>query len=126
MHSISSKGWRKVINNLGRWVPQVCPAGKYGTIPPSEHCNGCPKGETSFQGSIQCQLCERGKYSAIESSPNCTLCNKNGIHREYNPTLGASVCLSCERGRTSTGTECLDLVDIQLPVPCNVQVLKSG
>jgi hypothetical protein len=120
-----SAGWKKKCNDNGHCSPVPCPSGKYSTVPPSNVCINCPKGETSFQGSIQCTACEVGKFAPIAGSPNCTVCTSH-ILREYSDERGSTQCKVCKRGEKSTGTGCLDAVDTSLPVPCDVSIKKFG
>jgi len=124
-------GWRKRCFVTGdgkshQCVPEVCPAGRHGTNPPSGACVACHIGQTSFQGSLSCSSCESGKYADKPSSPSCSLCDVSDAVREYAPTPGSAACLICPRGTRSTGVGCLDVVDPLLPVPCDVVVLRDG
>ena len=101
---------------------EPCPPGTIGTEPPSEECELCPPGETSFKGSLDCQECEKGKFAATQGAPRCELCDKE--KGEYADTAASITCSMCPKGKVSTGTDaCLAApLDEDLPVLQDVRV----
>ena len=77
----------------------ICPAGTYGTDPPSAECVSCPAGKfSSIVGSTfaSCIDCPAGEYSNATGQAFCTSCPAN----TYNPSIGSDTmsCYPCKSG----------------------------
>ena len=116
-----AQGWFKSCNKTThRCIPKPCRAGTRGTKPPSDHCEDCEAGKTSYEGSLDCRLCEKGKYAASNATEKCVLCEELGAGK-YSDEEGATECKTCDLGEISVGDRCQEgVADANLPTPGNV------
>ena len=96
----------------------LCPAGKYGTIPPTGVCFSCPTGFYSLTGLTRCDECSKGSYQNNKEQPACNVCPAGYFQRKTqqtscdkcNPGLfmhknGSASCTECEAGKHQSNTK---------------------
>ena len=72
---------------------EACPSGWIGNTPPSNKCDACEKGTTSFSGSLTCISCAKGKYSENEATTECKNCALDTYQdQELVPSLDCKAC----------------------------------
>ncbi len=80
-----------------------CDAGTKGTQPPSDSCEACPAGTSSFPGAVRCTPCAKGKFN--KGTPNggeCSACPV-GFYQPLD-TEPSTACTRCPAGYTQAGT----------------------
>jgi hypothetical protein len=111
-----AKGWHKINCSLALDNKTTicdssapCDAGTVSTVPPSETCNECSPGKTSFQGSTNCRPCAKGKFSA-DAGQTCLLCPAGFFQPQEN--VPSSACLLCPIGWNQAREGMANCVDL--------------
>ena len=105
----------------------LCPSGWYGSDPPTQTCQACQLGTTSFSGSVICRTCAKGKHNnVLGNEDGCSNC-KIGKFQEQDQTPSIE-CNDCPKGylqKESGQSFCLD-VGWKKPIDCDdTQYLNS-